>query len=104
MNLVRSFRIVPKYGFAVSQTHKVFAARIDRIVETLREQLQPTFLRVRDMSMKTIDDDQMIRIEVESERFRNVGKVDQHRMVIACIGEDIGEIHAFLIKTRIPLA
>lgn len=35
--------------------------------------------------------------------FRDIPKVDQHRMVIACLGEDIEEIHAFLIKTRIPL-
>ena len=58
---------------------------------------------MRDISLKTIDDDQMIRIEVESEMFKNIPKVDQHRMVIACFGELIEDIHAFLIKTRLPL-
>lgn len=36
--------------------------------------------------MKTIDDDQKIRVEVESELFRDIPKIDQHRMVIACFG------------------
>lgn len=45
----------------------------------------------------------MIQVEVESELFRNKAKLDQHRMVIACFGEDIEDFHAFLIKTRIPL-
>lgn len=35
--------------------------------------------------------------------FKDIPKVDQHRMVITCFGELIEDIHAFLIKTRIPL-
>lgn len=59
-------RCLPRCYFTILETHKLFTERIDRLVEVIRAELKPTFLRVKDITTKTIDDDQMIQVEVES--------------------------------------
>ena len=55
-------RFLPKYYFATAETQKVFTERIDKLVEVIRAELKPNFLRVKDITTKTIDDDQMIQV------------------------------------------
>ena len=85
--MLRSGSRIFRYLFATkTPTQQLFKESVDSLVQSIQEQLKPTFLRVKDISLKTIDDDQMLQIEVEAEVFRGIPKVDQHRMIIACFG------------------
>ena len=44
----------------------------------------------------------MYKIVVESSAFENKSKLEQHKMVINALSNDMEKIHAVNLKTRVP--
>ncbi len=71
------------------------------IEETLRAAFPDATLAVRD----TTGTDDHFEVEIASQRFAGLGRIEQHRLVYDSLGPRVGhEIHALALRTRTPAA
>lgn len=84
--------------------------RVELITQRIEQALSPTFLQVIDDSADHIGHAGAasgaghFTVVVESQAFKNLSLVQQHRLIYQAIGNDLmgGEIHALRIDARVP--
>eukprot|EP01100_Stratorugosa_tubuloviscum_P015515 TRINITY_DN8995_c0_g1_i1.p1 TRINITY_DN8995_c0_g1~~TRINITY_DN8995_c0_g1_i1.p1 ORF type:complete len:126 (-),score=66.81 TRINITY_DN8995_c0_g1_i1:98-475(-) len=88
------------YNYSYYSTTCSILTREQRVDQLLRKELNPTYLKVIDLSGGC--DGGTLRIEIESEMFIGKSKVTQHRMVQNLIKEEMKTLHALSLETAQP--
>lgn len=70
-----------------------------KIYQILAKELDPKNLEVRDVSGGC---GSMFSIDIESDKFKGMTMIKQHRLVNQILKEDINKWHGLQLKTKIP--